>query len=422
VKQIGILLCIYFFGILPLLSQNINIPDQCFTDALIENGVDTNEDGLISYAEAEAVEWLDIWSECIRDIRGIEAFLNLTHFSCSSDKLRKVDLSGNSRLSHLVIAGQFDTLDLSHNPLLDSLWCYGSSISNLDVSKCENLIALNTRWNQLTHLDLSQNKNLEYLNCSGNQLTELDLSGCPKLNGLDCSENQIRNLELSGLRTIERLECQQNKMSNLDLSSIDSLLFLNCRDNLLQSLNLKHNPYLEFLICSYNLIRNLDVSMNLHLRMLHCGQNPMTALNISNNLALDTAGNGFGIVDLSLHDMPSLVQVCVWALPFPPEGLSMDTIGSPNITFTTECTVGSALNQSGSLTIYPNPTEGPVTIRMGARNNYLVIITALNGQLMQERAFSGDEVGLDISSFPRGMYLISIRSPHRIFTEKIIKR
>lgn len=114
-KEFGLFIFFCLFHLLALHSQNINIPDQCFINALIEDGVDSNEDGLISYAEAEAVESLHIWSECISDITGIEAFLNLTHFSCSSIKLKKVDLSSNSRLSHLSISGIFDTLDLSHN-------------------------------------------------------------------------------------------------------------------------------------------------------------------------------------------------------------------------------------------------------------------------------------------------------------------
>lgn len=39
-----------------------------------------------------------------------------------------------------------------------------------------------------------------------------------------------------------------------------------------------------------------------------------------------------------LTDMPSLVEVCVWELPFPPEGVEVDTTGSPNVYFTTDCT------------------------------------------------------------------------------------
>jgi hypothetical protein len=35
--------------------------------------------------------------------------------------------------------------------------------------------------------------------------------------------------------------------------------------------------------------------------------------------------------------MPSLGEVCVWELPFPPEGMTVHTTGSPNVYFTTEC-------------------------------------------------------------------------------------
>ena len=44
----------------PLFSQNVNIRDTAFLNALISQGVDTNKDSLISYAEAEAVTSLDI--------------------------------------------------------------------------------------------------------------------------------------------------------------------------------------------------------------------------------------------------------------------------------------------------------------------------------------------------------------------------
>jgi hypothetical protein len=36
--------------------------------------------------------------------------------------------------------------------------------------------------------------------------------------------------------------------------------------------------------------------------------------------------------------MPSLHEVCVWEMPFPPlEGLKLEKTGSPNVYFTTEC-------------------------------------------------------------------------------------
>ncbi len=34
--------------------------------------------------------------------------------------------------------------------------------------------------------------------------------------------------------------------------------------------------------------------------------------------------------------MPTLYQVCVWELPFPPEGVDVDMTDSPNVYFTTD--------------------------------------------------------------------------------------
>jgi len=35
--------------------------------------------------------------------------------------------------------------------------------------------------------------------------------------------------------------------------------------------------------------------------------------------------------------MPSLGEVCVWTIPFPPEDMTIDTEDSPKVYFTMEC-------------------------------------------------------------------------------------
>jgi len=61
---------------------------------------------------------------------------------------------------------------------------------------------------------------------------------------------------------------------------------------------------------------------------LECGGCKLTSLDISNNTSLRK---------LQLKDMPSLYKVCVWEIPFPPVGVKVDTTGSPNVYFTTDC-------------------------------------------------------------------------------------
>jgi hypothetical protein len=62
----------------------------------------------------------------------------------------------------------------------------------------------------------------------------------------------------------------------------------------------------------------------------------LATLDISNNTRL-------GPVDytadpyLDISCMPTLEEVFVWTMPFPPEGFKIDTTGSPNVYFTMEC-------------------------------------------------------------------------------------
>jgi hypothetical protein len=76
------------------------------------------------------------------------------------------------------------------------------------------------------------------------------------------------------------------------------------------------------------MLTTLDLSNNKALTVLSCTQSWLTILDISNNNALYWLG---------INEMPWLTKVCVWTLPFPPAGLTVNMTGSPNVYFTTEC-------------------------------------------------------------------------------------
>jgi hypothetical protein len=61
---------------------------------------------------------------------------------------------------------------------------------------------------------------------------------------------------------------------------------------------------------------------------LSCDGNLFTNLDVTNNNAIE---------DLMLSSMPSLSKVCVWTMPFPPTGVTVDTTDSPNVYFTMDC-------------------------------------------------------------------------------------
>jgi len=133
---------------------------------------------------------------------------------------------------------------------------------------------------------------------------------------LACASNRLETIDVSTNYSLEDLDFQFNELTNVDLSHNGLLHFLNCSRNLLTDLELKNNPSLYHLDCGQNLLNTLDISGN------------------------DSIGQGYRTYssgDLILSQMPTLGEVCVWQLPFPPEGVDTDTTGSPNIYFTTGC-------------------------------------------------------------------------------------
>jgi len=77
-----------------------------------------------------------------------------------------------------------------------------------------------------------------------------------------------------------------------------------------------------------NQLTGIHLSNCPDLKYLYCDSIQLTGIDVSSNKDL---------YHLDLTYMPSLQEVCVWETPFPPEGLYLDTTGSPNVYFTTEC-------------------------------------------------------------------------------------
>ena len=102
-----------------MIVETVFIPDTAFLYALIDEGVDTNGDSLISYAEAEAITTLDVSQKGIIDLSGVETFINLTELRCADNKLTSVDLTNNLLLRYIWLSGNpISKLDLSNNTLL----------------------------------------------------------------------------------------------------------------------------------------------------------------------------------------------------------------------------------------------------------------------------------------------------------------
>ena len=226
------------------------------------------------------------------------------------------------------------SISLQEAEATTSIDVFASGISSLSGIKAfTKLETLRVSMNPLSSFDISGNTSLRWLECAGCELDTLDISHNVNLTWLDCSgdqalDNYLVHLDLSSNSALDYLDCSGNEITELDLGGNPVLRTLICGRNRLPDLNTGMNSQLKTLICNNNLLTNLDISGNTSLvKMISCG-NRLTYLDVSQNVGMETLG---------IDNMPTLYEVCVWSLPFPPPGMKVLMEFSPNVTFTTRC-------------------------------------------------------------------------------------
>lgn len=320
-----------------VLINETNFPDIGFRECVKES-FDENNNDILEKNEINKATELDIYSDSIGNLKGIEFFTKLNDLCFDGKSLETIDLSYNTELQTIIFRGQplksldtssllnlevlsitgskiesFDlkhnlklkqfncdsgllqTLDFTKNTELDSIDCSSTNIKSLDISKNPKLTDLNCSDTSISKLELSKNKELISLNCQNTNITDLDLSLNPNIKSLLFGENDISKIDVSILSMLTSLDCSNTKLIEIDLTknlalkilslngtSIDTINLsknielnsLNCDGTLISILDLSNNPKLEYLHCSGVKISKLDLSKNLELSYLYCEQNP----------------------------------------------------------------------------------------------------------------------------------------------------
>ena len=71
--------------------------------------------------------------------------------------------------------------------------------------------------------------------------------------------------------------------------------------------------------------------------------------------------------------------------------------------------------------LYPNPASDYIHLEMNRTGSHFFRIASGDGAVIMEGIFSGNQIRIDLSSFPKGVCLITIRSKDFVTTKKIIK-
>ncbi len=93
----GIFFVLIIFPIC-MVAQRTFIPDDAFEQALIDLELDDVFDDSVYTSAIDTVQVLDIFSNGIADLTGVEAFLELRELYCFNNQITNLDLSNNVNL------------------------------------------------------------------------------------------------------------------------------------------------------------------------------------------------------------------------------------------------------------------------------------------------------------------------------------
>lgn len=222
-------------------SQTIDIPDPAFLDALIAQGVDTNNDGLIQLTEALNIDTLNIFGAGISSLEGIKSFINLEYLNCKDNQLSHLDLAGMDSLKYLYcFINEISNLDIRSVPNLIELSCHSNDMLSIQASGLQKLEGLSASNNLFTSLEIKDLPVLKTLNVGDNLIKTLDLREAPMLEDVFGYTNQLTEVNTSGLHKLELLNCARNMITSFDLSDSYALDYFDGENNLLEYLNIKN--------------------------------------------------------------------------------------------------------------------------------------------------------------------------------------
>lgn len=150
-------------------KEIIPIPDSSLLAALIEVKLDQDLDGQISFEESEKINSLNLSGKGIRNIEGLQFFLNLIKLDLSNNELDEINLDGLRELQNLNL--------------------FKNNLTSLKLDKLNKLKYLTTSFNPITELNLSKNLYLVYLNCTANRLAVLNVWDNTKLKQIKSDGN-----------------------------------------------------------------------------------------------------------------------------------------------------------------------------------------------------------------------------------------
>jgi hypothetical protein len=412
----------------------VTIPDEHFKNALISLGLDTNQDGEISFRECKGLRNLDVNGQGISDLTGIDAFTDLENLNCSGNQLTHLRLPFNTSLQTLNCSGNIlDTLEIYACKKLKVLDCSNNQLSKVSVDANTDLVTLRCGGNPLTGLCLIRNRKL-LTSLPGTGYGVLDISNLPSLHEVCVWETPFPTVnnpgEIITTGSSQYFFISQDCMAPvyfansgfknyiieiyaIDIDGDGEISYKECTG--ITELSL---PVLfVWGNCSFGDITGLEAFIDLETLAIPYGGIPRLDLYENNKLKyLDVSG------------ACDLTEVCVSE-----QGADLELIDNTGqcpheISITTSCSDSAqisdipetSIRQSSLLPVYPNPSNGFFTVPVENPSETIIEVHTICGlRIYSQHARNKKEI-IDLSDCPEGIYFVKTIQPGKIMVGKMI--
>lgn len=264
----------------------------------------------------------------ITSLAGLGTFPNLTTLKADGNTgLSSVDLSGNPLIESVSLRNcNLSAIDLSNNTQVTFLDLFGNHVSNLDLSNLPKLDKLVVP-TDVTTLDLTNNTNLTEVWAQYTNLTTFTVnSNNTKIEGVYLQNNlNLVSVDVTALKNVKKVYVGNCPLlTSLNVNGCTKLVDLRFGETAVATIDISTNAALEVIVASHSLIPSIDVRHCANLRTLNVAGTGVTSLDLKSNLALQaiTFGEtGIATLDISKNTKikdfhcatnTAIHQVIVW--------------------------------------------------------------------------------------------------------------
>lgn len=182
---------IFLFSFFLVLTQRIHAADFELVDKKLQaciNGLAKKH----KWDSASAVDKIVCHNEGIKNLDGIEQFVNVEKLSFHKNDISEVRLSGLSKLKELNLArNKLQKLELANLPSLKNLYFFGNRLPQVTLADLPSLTQIKANSSEIVEFSYKNLPSLEKIYMFDNQMETIDIHNLPAMKYMDVRQNPM---------------------------------------------------------------------------------------------------------------------------------------------------------------------------------------------------------------------------------------